>query len=186
MFGISLVFLLVSIVGLSVIPIYNVNSSGNQPVYTNVTIIMPEEKPEPPISSGNIVSLLSASIAAGGLVFVALSFRANAKAKQLEVIKKIQDEITKLETSKERQSRGNYRVFAVQYLNTHNRLAYLVSKKILPNHLAKFYEPNFKAAYGLLQLDEYKKYVPEQQFLIDWCTENNITPGDPPQVGNEE
>lgn len=162
------------------------NSNAETPVIVvNATLQMPESE-EPIISTGNAILLLSACIAGGGLIFTGKTFRENARAKQLEVIKSIQDEITTLETSKERQSKSNYPVFAVQYLNTHNRLAFLVQKENLSKDVALFYTPNFKAALGILQLDDYKQYEPEMGYLTKWCSQNNITPGDHPQVGNED
>ena len=57
-----------------------------------------------------IVAIIGAFSAAGGLIFTAISYRANAHARYLEVLRQFDNEIASIETSQERND--NYDLFA--------------------------------------------------------------------------
>ena len=73
-----------------------------------------------------------------------------------------------------------YAVFAVQYLNALDRLAFLEIKGYIDNKLLEYFKPNFEAALGILAKDEFKDRIKENEYLIKWTDKNNILKGDTP------
>lgn len=125
-----------------------------------------------------VVPIISASIAAGGLIFTGLSYRENTKARYLQVLRDFDNEISEIESSQDRNS--YYERFAARYLNVHERLAFLTLNKKIPNDLAKYYDSSFSAALGIVDLPEYSHYKEDVTHLIEWCKKKKIEKGDAP------
>lgn len=143
---------------------------------SSITINVQESKPE--AITGDWIALIGGLAATGGLVFTGFTYLKNSKNTQTRILREIQDEITKIELLKERVS--DYPIFAVQYLNALDRVAYLVSKRLLPNHVAYYYKERFAAALAILEKEEFIQYKQVHTHLIYWCKLNCVKPSQAP------
>lgn len=125
-----------------------------------------------------IVPIISASIAAAGLIFTGLSYQNNTKARYLQVLREFDNEISELEMSQTRIS--NYDQFVARYLNVHERLAFLAQNRKIPSDLANYYDSSFAASLGILQMPKYQHHATGLDNLTCWCKMNGIEPGTPP------
>lgn len=172
------VFIILSFTSLGVVPAYNA-TIYSEPIIVNATIVTPQ-KDEPIITTSLGVSLIAVAVSTGGLVYTGKKFSKDAKIHELALLKGIQDELEELEMSDERNSKKDYAVFAVQYLNTLDRLAFLGIKGYINNDLIEYFRPNFSAALGILSKDEFKNRIRENIYLMKWTKENNVSTGDAP------
>jgi hypothetical protein len=113
------------------------------------------------------------------LVFTGLSYREDSKSRYLENLTKISNEIAALESSQERNK--DYQLFGAKYLLLLDRLANLALRKIIPEHLARYFDQNFAAALGLLSKDQFKQYSNDVVHLTTWCNNKNIRAGTAPE-----
>lgn len=130
-----------------------------------------------------LVPIISASIAAGGLIYTGLSYRDNTKAKYLQVLRDFDNEISEIESSQERNT--YYERFIAKYLNVHERLAFLTINKKIPNDLARYYDSSFAATLGILDIPEYAKYKENVTNIIKWCEEQGIQKSEAPPSYSE-
>ena len=123
------------------------------------------------------IALVAVAVSTGGLIYTGRKFSRDAKIHELKLLKGIQDELEELETSDERNDKNNYAIFAVQYLNALDRLAFLGIKGYVDNDLIEYFKPNFEAALGILDKTEFKDRVKENASLVKWTKDNNISKG---------
>jgi hypothetical protein len=95
------------------------------------------------------------------------------------VLNELHAEITSLDGSQERNY--DYDLFAVKYLNLHDRIAYLAIKKVIPKDIARFFDSTFEKALALLQKESFKKYEADMSSLIQWCNKQGITSSSAPE-----
>jgi len=115
---------------------------------------------------------LSGAIFAGlGLIFNGLSLRQNSRSKYLDVLSQLHKEVSNLDNNKKDPISDEW---LRNYLNLHDRIAYLAINKIIPESIATFFNPTFSASLTYLQ--HYKtisNYLPS---LTEWCNKQNIRP----------
>ena len=126
-----------------------------------------------------ILSTIGTFTAAGGLIFNALSYRAQARAQNLQVITDFDHEFTKLEASQERNE--DYDMFAAKYLNVGERVAFLSANDIIPADMARYFDDKFRACLGILEKDTYAHYRTDLPSLLKWCEERDLKPRPAPE-----
>jgi hypothetical protein len=125
-----------------------------------------------------VISVISAFVAAGGLFYSSRAYGQTARTNYFQLIKVIEDELSSLETSRERNEK--HELFSIKYLNLHERLAYLADKNLIHKDIVRYFEDSFQATRGLLNLPVYEKYKKQYFFLDKWCTSEQIIKGQPP------
>jgi hypothetical protein len=129
------------------------------------------------VGSDTIISAISAFAASGALIYNAFSYIQTSRNQYLQLVKSVDDEITALETSKEREE--NHFIFSQKYLNVHERLAYLGIKKLIPKDVVRYFQLSFERSRGLLALDEFKQTRDQYIWFNEWCKREKIKVGRP-------
>lgn len=125
-----------------------------------------------------IISVVGAGIAGGGLFFNGYGSLQNAKSRYVQTMREFSKQIAELEASQERNN--DHDLFGAKYLAVHDQIASLANKKAIPKKLARYFDSNFEAAYGLLRLDQFKHFEPDLTDFMKWVTKNKLKPGSPP------
>lgn len=125
-----------------------------------------------------IISIVGAGIAGGGLFFNGYGSLQNAKSRYVQTMRELTKEIAGLESSQERNN--DHDLFGAKYLAIHDQIASLANRNAIPKKLARYFDSNFEAAYGLLKLDQFKHYEPGLTDFMEWVTKNKLKPGSPP------
>lgn len=86
-----------------------------------------------------------------------------------------------MESSETTTPKDQYRSYHLRYLNTLDRLIYLLKKKVIQEEdLLKYFVDSFKIAKGLLEMKEYADYKKDGYTdLNDWC-DKRVKDADPP------
>ena len=162
----------------AVIPAVNETASTNSIIeIKNLTIVTKQSTSEE-ITSKDVLTAIAPMAAAAGLIFTGFTYLQNIKNQKLQLLKELQDEIATLEKSDERTE--NYPVFAVQYLNSLDRIAYMALKKLTSDKIASYFEENFKAALAILDMPQFKKYEKTSNYLKEWCDKKGFKPSKAP------
>lgn len=159
-------------------------TSGIKAIFDSIQNSTNSESDTPnsdPFQWPTVWAAISATAAAIGLIFTASSYKANAKAINLQVLRQVASEIEILEDSDDRNSERfeNFAIFVTKYLNLHDRIAYLAIEKSIPNKTARYFDISFQAALGLLERKEFVNMIPTyREYLMRWCLMNNLKPTD--------
>jgi hypothetical protein len=103
-------------------------------------------------NTGSLITLASAVIAAGGLVYTARSFRHETNAKHVLALTSIDTELNTLESDpwrKESNATLRYH-WEIKYLNAVEKIAWLIRRKKYPADLTDYFKRAFTGAKYLL------------------------------------
>lgn len=125
-----------------------------------------------------LVPSVGAFAAAAALIFNALTYLSNARARDLQTITSLDQELTNLEASPNRNLQ--FPLWGAEYLALNERIAFLTLTKIIPHKFARYFDRKFSGCLGLLEIPSFAKLKPELQNLIEWCRLNSLRIGPAP------
>lgn len=135
-----------------------------------------------------ILGVSGAVFAGIGLFFTALSYRKDADSRYLQILKEFSNEFEELESAQLRNT--DYKLFGAKYLNLAERVAYLASKKVFPEDIARFFDANLGSGLALLSESEFTKLLTKEELeeynkgvsnLKAWCNLKGIPAKDAPK-----
>lgn len=127
-----------------------------------------------------LIGFTGAVFAGIGLIFNGLAHKAEANSRFFETSARIYNDITKLESSQERNS--DRRMAGAKYLSYLDNLAMLATKRKIPKKVAEYFNTQFGTGLALLEEEDFRVYDPRQnkessntvKYLVKWCEKYKI------------
>jgi hypothetical protein len=128
-----------------------------------------------------IISAISASSAAGGLIFNGLAHLKESKTKHYQIMKDLQIEFDVIETKYPGKNEINKETKEVlsykrDYCGFFEKLAYMRNNGIVPEKVAEYYDTGFQVALMYLEKLSIREEIESGlNNMMDWCYKKQIT-----------